>query len=677
MDSFARLGPYIWPHRWMLALSVLFALLLSALWALNLSAAHPVVKVLLENESLHDWAAGEVATAEADLARYEEKLNLLDGQIEAAASEPRRLAKLTAEHDRYVMRQGIQTEALARMRWLQYRVLPWVPQEKFPTFALLLGMILCVTLVRCVFLFLQENIIGRVVEAILRDIRVDCLKHALALDYASTSGEGVSSLMSRFTFDAAQMATGLQILSGRLVREPLKAVACVSLALYINWRLTLLTLVFVPVLGLVVHQCSRLIKKAMTRMMQSMEQIYKQLDETFSGLKVVTAYNAGDRHIDEFRGAYTAYYSKAVRVVRLQSLTRPLSEVIMTLAICTAMLPCSYLVISGKTDVGGIRLTADTMDIATLVALYAALAGLLDPIQKLSRVYSRLKKSGAAVDRIYEFLDMEPTFTDPPQPRDMPAVAETVEFNDVVFTYPGTDSTGGEDGRRGRVLDGLNLTLKAGECVAIVGENGCGKSTLVNLLPRLYDPDTGDIQIDGVPLTEVRQHALRDRIAVVSQETVLFDATIFDNIAYGRPESSPAQVEQAAAAAGVDVFALQMPLGLQTPVGEKGRALSGGQRQRIAFARAILRDPQLLILDEATSAIDSRSEAAIHEVLQTFTKGRTTLMITHAMPPTLLEIVTRVVVMSGGRVEATGTPAEMAESSATYRRLFRSLPKAA
>ena len=678
MDSYKRLWPYVKPHAGMLALSVLFAVLLAALWTASLSAAHPIIKVLLEKQTLQSWVAGEIETAEGSIAKYAADITELDAEIAAldAATDSREQAQLAASRESTIGRQSYATQKLATMRWVEYRVLPWVPDGIFRTFALLMGLVLASTVLRSVCLFCQEFIIGRVVESILQAIRVDCLDHALRLDYATTSGEGVSTLMSRFTFDAQQMATGLQMLSGRLIREPLKAVSCVCLAMYLNWRLAVVTMLFVPLLAIVIHQCARLIKRAMTRMMASMETIYKQLEETFTGLETVTAYNARQRHVDGFEAAYAGYFEKSLKVVKLQAILRPLSEVIMTLAVCTAMLPCGYLVLSGETNIWGIKLAPEPMDAAGVVALYAALAGLLDPMQKLSKVYSRLKKAGAAIDRVFDLLDKRPRFTDPAQPREMPAVAEAVEFKNLRFGYPLAESDAAAQDR-GLVLNGLDLSIPAGECVAIVGENGCGKSTLVNLLPRFYDPDGGEILIDGVPLPEVEQFALREKIAIVSQSTNLFDATIRENIAYGRESATASDVERAAEEARVTEFASQMPLGLETPVGERGSGLSGGQRQRIALARAMLRDPRLLILDEATSAIDSRSEAAIHEALETFTRGRTTLIITHDMSPTLQRLVDRVVVLSAGRVESIGTPEQVAADSPTYRRLFRPLPAAA
>jgi subfamily B ATP-binding cassette protein MsbA len=249
----------------------------------------------------------------------------------------------------------------------------------------------------------------------------------------------------------------------------------------------------------------------------------------------------------------------------------------------------------------------------------------------------------------------------------LPVLSQKIEFRDVHFRF----ATAGTDrADRGPVLKGLDLTIHAGESIAIVGPNGSGKSTLVNLLPRFYDPDQGELLFDGINVRDARLRELREQMTFVTQETILFDDTIFENIRYGRLGASDQEVREAALRAHVLSFADVFPLGLMTPVGEQGTQLSGGQRQRIALARAILRGSRILILDEATSAIDAQSEQLIHSSLRDFAKGRTTIVITHCLTPQLLEIVTRIVVLDLGRVVATGSHAELLTVCPVYQRLW-------
>ena len=673
MDSFGRLLPYVWPYRGRLAVSWVLAVFVALFWGLNLSAAYPVVKTLLEGKSLHEevdrWADGY----EEDMRGREAKIAELDREIAVRRSEvgdstaDEKLTKLTLERTRQTGKLDDATTSLGRMEWVRLRVLPWVPKDSFETFALMLGLLFTATMLKCGCVFVQEVLVGQVVETTLRDVRKDCLSHALELDYPTVAKEGTAGLMARFTYDAQQLAEGLQLLSGRLVREPLKAIACVVLAVMINWRLTLLSVTVVRLLGFALYSCGKAMKRASKRMMESMTRIYEHLEETLDGIKAVLAFGRQDLHREEFDREYDVYLKKAVKVLRVEALTKPTTELLSTVAVLLAMLPCSYLVLSGKTEIAGVKLAGDTMDIASVVALYAALAGLLDPCQKLSKVYARLKRCGAAGDRIFEFLDTESGTTLPAEPAPMPAVADRIDFREVTFQYP---QGKGEEALRPMVLDRLNLTIDAGECVAVVGENGCGKSTLLSLLPRFYEPTAGEIFVDGVRLSEVDPEDVRSSLSLVAQDTTLFSGTIRDNIRYGRPDATDEEVEAAAEAASVTQFVAGLPQGMATDVGTKGQNLSGGQRQRIAMARAILRDPALLLLDEATSAIDAQSEHAIHATLKSFTRGRTTLLITHTMSPSLLDFVTRVVVLSEGRVEADGTHAELLATSPTYQRLF-------
>ena len=255
----------------------------------------------------------------------------------------------------------------------------------------------------------------------------------------------------------------------------------------------------------------------------------------------------------------------------------------------------------------------------------------------------------------------------PTEPQLLSRFRHQIEFREIAFEYA---READDSASRRLVLNGLNLSIRAGETVAIVGPNGSGKSTLVNLLPRFYDPSRGDVLIDGVNLKTVRVGDLREQIAIVPQETILFDDTIQANIRYGRPNASDEEVVEAARTAHVLSFAETLPMGLMTHVGEQGKQLSGGQRQRIALARAILREPSILILDEPTSAIDAQSEQLIHASLREFTRGRTTVLITHCLTPTLLEFVTRIIVIDRGRMIATGSHEELLENCLVYQRLW-------
>jgi subfamily B ATP-binding cassette protein MsbA len=337
-----------------------------------------------------------------------------------------------------------------------------------------------------------------------------------------------------------------------------------------------------------------------------------------------------------------------------------------------ALLPGCYLVLRQTTEIWGIRLSTGQIDIGDLTLLYVFLAGIIDPARKLSTTYPKLKRATAAADRIFELIDLKSLVKSPTHPQPLPRHVEAIEFKNVSFSYTGKDDGGSP---RPAALENVSLRVTAGEVVAVVGENGSGKSTLVNLLPRYYDPHHGAVLVDGIDIRDVRLKELRGQLGVVTQETLLFDETIFENIRYGKPQATREEIEAAALQAHVTPFLGQLPDRLETQVGEKGGRLSGGQRQRVALARAILRDPAILILDEATSAIDSQSEFLIHQTLRNFTKGRTTFLITHSVSPSILDLVTRIVVMDRGQLIAAGPHEALIETCPVYQRLFQAQSK--
>lgn len=675
MDSLARVIPYLWPHRRKLLLSVVFALLVAVLWGLNLSATLPVVKVLLEGKTLAEYVDKEIDVAETKLTTRQKRVKHAEKRLRelraAGKTGDDEYVEQLQYRDRQQEKLSNASSKLVRMKWIKAYVIPLLPGDRFDLLALILALVLFGTILRGLCTFAQDVLIGSAVELTVIALRKRCFRRVLTMDYQSVARNGTSDLMSRFTYDMTMLSNGLRLLGGKVVREPLKAIACIVFAMLVSWRLTLLSLVFIPLAGLFFYNIGRKLKRASHRMMESMSRIYQTLEETFDAIKIVLAFNGARCQRRRFHQENKEYYRKALQIVKIDSLTSPTTQVLGLFAAFLALLPGAYLVLRQTDSIWGIRLSADQMDAAELSLLYALLAGIIDPVRKLSSVYTKLKRSSAAADRIFGLLDRESLVREPEHPKLLPRHSRCIEFNNVDFSYAAGND---EAAPQGKVLDAIDLKVNAGEVVAVVGENGSGKSTLVNLLPRFFDPDRGSVLVDGLDIREVRLSDLRDQIGIVTQETLLFDQTIRENIRYGRQNAGPEEIERATRQAHVTQFVDQLPEGLETQVGEKGQRLSGGQRQRVALARAILRDPSILILDEATSAVDSQSEVLIHQALRRFVKGRTTFLITHSVGPSLLDLVTRIVVMQQGRLVAVGTHESLLETSPVYQKLFQDRP---
>ncbi len=672
MNSFPRLVQYVWPHRRKFYLSAVFAVMVAGLWGLSLSAAYPIITVLFENKPLDKYVDDLIKKTKESIAAQEQKVDQREGQLRKLdADKPR-----DSEREQYkiLRRQSNEQSVLSTAQyklmmlvWLRNNVVPKLPKDRFDLLAVVLAVQLLATLAKGICEFVQENLICQLVELSLMGVRKDCLRRVLRMDYQTVSLKGTPKLMSHFTNDMNVMASGLRLMGGKIIQEPLKAIVCIGAAMVVCWQLTLLSLLTAPVLAIVFARIGSSLKRASHRMMDSMTRLYKTLEETFDGYKVVVAFNAAARHRRRFHRDSKDYYERSVKIARIDALTGPITETMAWVAAYLALLPGCYLVLRGTTEIWGIRLTSSQMGINDLGALYVLLAGIIDPARKLSTTYAKLKRAGAAADRIFDLMDEKTKIEDPVSPVTLPRHAVAIEFDNIHFAYARSGPSGAP---RPAALEGVSLKVEAGETIAVVGENGSGKSTLVNLLPRLYDPDFGSIRIDGVDIRGVSLADLRDQIAVVTQETVLFDDTIYENVRYGRPSATRREIEDAAVQSHVTRFFDQMPDGIETRVGEKGGRLSGGQRQRVALARAVLRNPAILILDEATSATDAQSERLIHEALLTFVEGRTTFLITHAVTPSVLELIDKVAVMDHGRLVAYGTHQQVLATCPIYERLF-------
>jgi len=436
--------------------------------------------------------------------------------------------------------------------------------------------------------------------------------------------------------------------------------SCLILAACFSWRLLLLTLVVTPVAAFSIRWLAKMLKRANRRAMEEMAGIYTTLEETFRGIKIVKAFTNESQERKRFHRNNKSFYQKSMRIARYDALSHPMTEVLGIATISGVMIVGGWLIFSPQPKFLGMTLNDWRISQSAMLTFFALLAGMADPLRKMSDIFSNVQGGFAAADRIFARLDRQPTVRDPKQPAPFRRHHRDLVFQNVGFAYQPDKP----------VLQDINLTIPFGETLAIVGPNGCGKSTLADLIPRFADPTSGTIRLDGVPLGEMRLRDLRGQIGLVTQETMLFDDTIFNNIRYGSPHATREEVVEAARQAHAHRFIEQeLPDGYETSAGALGNCLSGGQRQRIALARAILRNPAILILDEATSQVDLESEQAIQQVLEKFIRGRTTILITHRMA--VLSLADRIAAMEGGRILDVGSHEELLGRCGLYRRLYQ------
>jgi ATP-binding cassette subfamily B protein/subfamily B ATP-binding cassette protein MsbA len=663
MKNFLRAIRCSWPYRRRLVLSVVCALLAAFFWSLTFTAIYPILKIIGSDKNLQQWASVEISNTQKEVDRWEKNIAELNKRVQQLDGKaPDREIDLQRKRLSGDLAKAESKLEPARRDLYRYHFLrEWIdrlfPDDRFQTLAVLMGLVVVGVGLKGFFEFWQESLVGSVVNLSLFDLRNRFYRNVIHLDVANFSEQGTHELMARFTNDMETLSTGTKTLFGRVVAEPLKAVACVVVACWISWQLTLMFLVLVPVALFILTKVGRLMRKATRRLLERMSSIYKILQETFLGIRVVKAFTSEPHERRRFYAATRDYYHKAMWVVNLDALAGPIIELLGMAGIACALLAGAYLVINQETHLFGLRMTEHPLEAESLLQLYAFLAAVADPVRKLSSVYTRIQSGAAAADRIYFVLDRAPRIRSNSGGRQMPRHQEEIAFRDVCFSY--------DPGRP--ILTNINLSIRHGETIALVGRNGCGKTTLINLLPRFADPDHGSILIDGLDIRKPNLRSLRRQISIVTQDTILFDDTIFNNIAYGNRRARQEEVEAAARQANVHGIIQHLSHGYQTRVGEAGVKLSGGQKQRLALARAILRNPSILILDEFTSAADAESESLIHRDLREFLRGRTTFLVTHRL--NTLEIADRIIVLDRGRVEAVGTHAELLANCALYQRL--------
>jgi ATP-binding cassette, subfamily B, bacterial MsbA len=658
MKGFSRTVRLALRHQWTLGLSLGCALLVAVLWGGNITVIYPFVEVLFQGKSMPVWIDEEIAKQTKAIADFDKQLAELNAKL--AQATPDEALVLQKSVEQIEGRRKAEQTLLGRYKMIQPWIHRWMPRDAFQTLIVMLLALLLGTIVKEFFLIVNSILVARISELATFDLRQEFYSRMLQMDLASFSQNTQGDLTNRFTTDIGSVSQGLQTLFGRAIREPLKMIACLIGAGMVCWRLLVVSLLIAPLAGWLVNRLSKSLKRANRRAMEGMSEIYNTLSETFAGIKVVKAFTMERYELRRFQKTARAYFKKTMKIAAYNSLISPLNEIMGIIMISFALLAGAYLALNQQTHLFGIKMSDRPLDLGALILFYGLLAGVSDPARKLSDVFGRLQQASAACERIYEVIDRQPKIVDPPHPLDMPRHKLDLVIERVTFGYDPLYP----------VLENVSLRIAAGETVAIVGPNGCGKSTLANLIPRFFDPDQGTVRVDGVDVRDVRRRDLRKQIGVVTQETVLFDDTVYNNIRYGAPRARREDVIAAAKQAHAHKFIEdRLNDGYETRVGFGGGGLSGGQRQRISLARAILRDPSILILDEATSQVDLESEQLLHQVLEKFTRDRTTIIITHRL--STLALADRIVVMNTGRITDVGTHEELLARCEFYRRLHQ------
>lgn len=525
-------------------------------------------------------------------------------------------------------------------------VVDTLPEGKMTAPILVFGLLGILTLIGAVANFGHVYMSLTVVNRTLADVRRDVFGKVLRLPLQEVVRTGPTDVVNRIIVDSWNLSTGFSTLISKAVADATKGAVAVVVAFAMDWRISLVAVVAAPLIATVIRKLGSRIRRATRRVLEHQADVSRTALESLQGFRVVKVHTTEGRQLAAFDASNREFLRDLNKVRTARALASPLVEFIAIVAIGIMALVAIKAIFDGNLD-------RDTM-IVVLGALGMAGASL----RPLTGLVNDIQQSSAAADRLWELESAMPEPGHDPKLPVMPPHGASVEFKDVALTYPG--------GNR-RALDGVSLTVKFGETVAFVGPNGCGKTTLLSLIPRIFDPASGEVLIDGVDVRKFSVESVRKQIGVVTQETVLFRGTIGENVAYGMEGASREAIENAAKQARAHEFIVAKAGGYDEAVAEQGLSMSGGQRQRLAIARAILREPRILILDEATSMIDAESEARIAEALAEFKRGRTCLIVAHRLSTVLA--ADRIVVMDHGRVVDIGKHGELLERCALYRSL--------
>lgn len=514
------------------------------------------------------------------------------------------------------------------------------------TLALLAVALIVMTALKTGASYLSSYFIIPLRSGIVRDIRNYVYDKITRLPIGFFTGERKGDVMARMSGDVAEIENSVMASLDMMFKNPVMIIVCLGMMIAVSWQLTIFVLILLPLAGLVMGRVGKKLKRKSLEGQNQWGVLMANIEETLGGLRVIKAFNAEDKVRRRFHQENQVFYRLSNKIARRQSLAHPMSEFLGTVAISIVLWFGGTLILSGTSS----------MNAAAFIYYMVIFYSIINPAKDLSKAAYSIQKGLASMERVDRILNAPNPIRDPEKPVAMKPHAGSIEYRNVSFSY-------GDH----KVIDDVSLEIPAGSTVALVGQSGSGKSTLADLLPRFYDVDSGSITVDGVDIRRLRVHDLRSLMGNVNQEAILFNDTFYNNITFGVESATCEEVEEAARIANAHDFIMESEHGYDTVIGDRGCRLSGGQRQRLSIARAILKNPPVLILDEATSALDSESEKLVQQALDRLMQDRTTLVIAHRL--STIRNASQICVMHEGRIVERGTHDQLIALGGYYKRL--------